>query len=129
MGDILQTMGCGSSITSGSSNCNPCYGDTLCTAYSMITVSAGQHTQHCLWVVALKHDKYFPKLWYLGKDDACVAAMPAKFSVTPCTGGCLYPTYGVGTSFSYSGLPNANHYGILDDHGTIMGAMVANAKE
>merc|ERR1711865_236623 len=104
MGDILQTMGCGSSITSGSSNCNPCYGDTLCTAYSMITVPAGQHTQHCLWVVALKHDKYFPKAWYLEKgsqtDNQIPASLPAQFNVvTPCTGGCLYPPYGVGTAF------------------------------
>jgi len=113
-------MGCGVSVSSGCSNGQ---------MHSTITVSAGQHTQHCLWVVALKHDKYFPKLWYLGKDDALIAAMPVKFSVTPCTGGCLYPTYGVGTSFSHSGLPNANHYGILDDHGTIMEAMVANARE
>ena len=29
--------------------------------------------------------------------------MPLQLNVTPCTGGCLYPTYGVGTVFAGGG--------------------------
>merc|ERR1712166_1121855 len=60
-----------------------------------ITASAGEHTQHCLWIMILKPDKYQPKYVKRMPSHECTGGC----TVTPCTGGCLYPTYGVGTVF------------------------------
>jgi len=86
-----------------------------------ITASAGEHTQHCLWIMVLKQDKYRPEYGnihfqndrsgffglFTTKNGKCpytgAPHSPIFFNVTPCTGGCLYPTYGVGTVFEGGG--------------------------
>jgi len=111
-------MGCGCSVsaTSGYSSCNAGFGHG--SSYSKITVLAGQHTQHCLWIIALKRDKYQDKYHTIDNSkmltyDWHKTYAPAyktlnwTTSVTPCTGGCLYPMYGVGTAFGDS-LTGAN---------------------
>jgi len=129
MGTAAQNMGCGASLTlpgdeeSGCDDSHSSYdgakgvcgtrtdsaGRRTMQNYSKITASAGEHTQHCLWIMVLKQDKYQPKYTNLplrlqglcggptGEQMECPAI--GTGDLTPCTGSCLYPTYGVGTVF------------------------------
>merc|ERR1712166_1596464 len=118
MGTAAQNMGCGASsdpdtwdnshssydgAKAGCGTRTDSAGRRTMKNYSKITASAGEHTQHCLWIMVLKADKYQPKYTSLpyqlatGEQMECPAF--GTGDVTPCTGGCLYPTYGVGTVF------------------------------
>jgi len=124
MGTAAQNMGCGASsdpdtwddshssydgAKAGCGTRTDSAGRRTMKNYSKITASAGEHTQHCLWIMVLKQDKYQPKYTNLplrlqglcggptGEQMECPAI--GTGDLTPCTGGCLYPTYGVGTVF------------------------------
>jgi len=109
MGTAAQNMGCGASsdpdtwddshssydgAKAGCGTRTDSAGRRTMKNYSKITASAGEHTQHCLWIMVLKADKYQPKYSNMPYHQ-CTSGC----TVTPCTGGCLYPTYGVGTVF------------------------------
>lgn len=69
-----------------------CFGSEN-SASASVTVSAGQHTEHCCFAVCLRADVF----------QAKYATMPTTFTVTPGPGAALYGKYGVGTKFTGAG--------------------------